>query len=74
MSCRLRQILSGEGNVAMAHQEERIDCDVEGERREDAARIVVVPYADLGRDDDGRVHEQDRARDQHAYVRHDNQC
>jgi hypothetical protein len=40
-----------------AYQEESIDDNVKEERREHVARVVIVPHADLDRDDHGCVDE-----------------
>ncbi len=39
------------------YQEESIDENVKEERRENVARVIIVPHADLDRDDHGCVDE-----------------
>ena len=57
-----------DGDISKEHQEECIDCDVEGKRRKYVAWIVVGPYAELDRDDDGSIHEEASAHDHHAWA------
>ncbi len=52
--------------LRVRHQEEGVDEDVEEEGGEVVAGVVVGPEAELDRDDDGRVDQQDSAHAQHG--------
>ena len=47
------------------HQEKAVHNNIKEERREDVARIVVIPEAYLHRDDDGSIGEKKSAEEQH---------
>jgi hypothetical protein len=51
------------------YHEEGVDDDIEVERRERGARIVVAPEADLHRHYDGCVEQQRRAAEEHPWAR-----
>jgi hypothetical protein len=52
------------------HQEEGVDEEVEVEGGEYVAGVVVVPDADLKRNDDGRIEEENPADEEHGCQRY----
>jgi hypothetical protein len=52
--------------MSLKYHEKHIDQDVEEERREHGARVVIGPKADLNGDDHGSIEQEDGAQDEHA--------
>ena len=59
---------AGEAGAERGYHEEGVNDDVEVERREGVARVLVVPEANLHRHDDGRVEQERRAAEEHPWL------